>query len=656
MKKKFSRVLAGFTAAVLAVGSIFCCTPAVSSAAEPSRVSVHDPSIVKSNEGTYYVFGSHMADAKSSDLINWTQMNNDWNARSTKDAWKNDSVFGDVVNNLSESFRWAGYNDGDCSGGGLAVWAPDVIYNSYYKWEDGSTGAYMIYYSASSTWRRSCIGYAVSKNVEGPYKYVDTVVYSGFTKNGKTDGRSTRNTKWDNDYLNLKKLIDSKTISGISDKWFTSDGGWNHTYGPNAIDPTLFFDKTGKSLYMVYGSWSGGLYILEIDPVTGEAIYPGTDSTDKTSGNYVDRYFGTHIAGGDHASGEGPFILYDAETDYYYLYETYGGLTANGGYNMRLFRSKNVYGPYTDANGRNSAKNSSYSNRYGIKLIGNYSFSNEGNGYRAAGHNSALINDDGSHYLIYHQRFNQPGFQSEYHEVRVHQQFMNEDGWPVTAVYEYTGEKIGHYSQSEVVGTYDFVNHGTSTDGNMIYSDRLVLLANGKVAGDMTGTWTKSTGKDKSYDYITIKSGSTTYKGVLFKQKNEAASPSTVMTFTVTGNNNECIWGTKVSKSTSLRKFVKLKDPVLKVTAKKKSAVLTWKKVKDSAKIKDATGYEIQYGLKKNMKGARKITIKKGSTVKKTIKKLKSGKKYYFRMRAYAGIDGKKVYSDYSYKKKAVIK
>ena len=65
----------------------------------------------------------------------------------------------------------------------------------------------MIYYSASSTWRRSCIGYAVCKNIEGPYQYVDTLIYTGFTKTGATDGDSTRNTRWDNDYLNLSRLI-----------------------------------------------------------------------------------------------------------------------------------------------------------------------------------------------------------------------------------------------------------------------------------------------------------------------------------------------------------------------------------------------------------------------------------------------------------------
>ena len=48
------------------------------------------------------------------------QMNLDWNARGD-DSWKQDSVYGNVLENLAESFAWAGYNDGDTANGGLGV-------------------------------------------------------------------------------------------------------------------------------------------------------------------------------------------------------------------------------------------------------------------------------------------------------------------------------------------------------------------------------------------------------------------------------------------------------------------------------------------------------------------------------------------------------
>jgi len=542
MRLKFFNKLLAIATSTALLATSFSTVPAntVSAADTPgtvTRVSVHDPSIVKAND-TYYVFGSHLADAKSTDLMKWTQMHRDWSGTRN---WQTSSIYGDILNNLAESFEWAGYDDGDCSNGGLSVWAPDIYYNKDYVWEDGSTGAYMAYYSATSTWRRSCIGYAVSKNVEGPYEYVDTIIYSGFTKNGATDGNSTRNTKWDNDYLNLSELIENGTIEGISDKWF-SGNNWNANYGPNAIDATIFDDKDGK-LYITYGSWSGGIFILELDPATGAPKYPGTDGTDSVSGNFVDRYFGTHIAGGNHQSGEGPFILYDEETDYFYLYETYGGLAAEGGYNMRLFRSKNVYGPYLDAAGRNAKDSGSGNDRYGIKLIGNYQFTGQ-KGYRAAGHNSALIDDDGQRYLFYHQRFVNSG---EYHEVRTHQQFMNEDNWPVTAVYEYRGETIDHYTDDEVLGTYEIIDHGTTSDGNMLATQVIELREDGKIIGDVTGTWKKSTGEGKDYDYITMNIGTTTYKGIFYKQFNE--SSKNVMTFSVIGDNNTSVWGTKTTRS-----------------------------------------------------------------------------------------------------------
>ncbi|WP_147422808.1 glycoside hydrolase family 43 protein [Lacrimispora algidixylanolytica] len=500
----------------------------------PKRVSVHDPSIVESKNGEYYIFGSHLAGAKSKDLVNWTSLGGDY------DNVTNNWLYGNVRNNLKQSFLWAGYDDGDSSGGKYAVWAPDVIWNPYYQNKDGSKGAYMIYYSASSTWRRSCIGYGVSKEIGGPYTYVDTIIYSGFTKDGKTDGKSTRNTKWDNQYLNLKKLTDSGVLkNGISDKWFNGNE-WNHNYGPNAIDPTLFFDQSGKKLYMVYGSWSGGIYLNELNLETGAVKYPGTDSVDGTSGNYIDRYFGVHLAGGNHQSGEGPYITYDKESGYYYLYETYGGLTANGGYNMRLFRSKNVTGPYLDASGKNAADNKQNNEQYGIKLIGNYLLSGSNTGYKAAGHNSAFINGDGNRYLVYHQRFDNG---TENHEVRVHQQFLNQKGWPVTAVFENKNDMISHYDTKEVLGKYDLYDHGQKTSSDMTKKETITLLENGKIQGDRNGTWKKVSGN--KYDYITLVMNGTEYQGVFFKQHDENRTSEPIMTFTTVGNNNTCIWGSK---------------------------------------------------------------------------------------------------------------
>ena len=44
----------------------------------------------------------------------------------------------------------------------------------------------------------------------------------------------------------------------------------------------------------------------------------------------------------------------------------------------------------------------------------------------------------------------------------------------------------------------------------------------------------------------------------------------------------------------------------------------------------------------------KKVNIKKSSTTKLTVKKLKKKKKYYVRMRSYKMVNGKKVYSSWS--------
>ena len=237
-------------------------------------------------------------------------------------------------------------------------------------------------------------------------------------------------------------------------------------------------------------------------------------------------------------SGEGPYIKFDKHSGYYFMYETYGGLVASGGYNMRMFRSKTLAGPYMDPAGNRAQDSGANNYRFGVKLIGNYQFKNQV-GYRSAGHNSALITDDGRYYLIFHQRFLDPA-KGEYHEVRVRQQFMNTDKWLVTAVYENKNEKISKYKIEEVVGSYEFINHGNAEkDGNMLPTRTIILDKSGSVSGDESGTWSMSDGTDCTY--ISLNLSGVVYNGVFFRQKDD--NDKTKMTFTAIGRNNLAIWG-----------------------------------------------------------------------------------------------------------------
>lgn len=96
--------------------------------------------------------------------------------------------------------------------------------------------------------------------------------------------------------------------------------------------------------------------------------------------------------------------------------------------------------------------------------------------------------------------------------------------------------------------------------------------------------------------------------------------------------------------SYSTAKTIKTADLRTKVILSAKSS-----KGKVTLKIKNAvnnlTGYQIKYSTNKNFSKAKTVTTKKFPA---TVKNLKSGQKYYFKVRKYCKGASKNVYSDYS--------
>ena len=524
LKKFLSTAVSGMMLISMFSGTAVC--------AAKNRVSVHDPSVFKDPAtGTYYVFGSHIDAAKTNDLQNWTLFTNGYKT-------PDNAEFGNLSENLKKAFEWCGEDLEDCIGG-YAIWAPDVIYNPDYINADGSKGAYMMYFCASSTYIRSVICFATSKNAEGPYTFGDTLIYSGFTENDSFATSQTKNVNRKYTSTNIDELIADGQVT-FNTAWFNKSN-FNNQLFPNAIDPTIYYDTNGK-MYMCYGSWSGGIFTLEIDPATGRCIHPKTGQT--ADGRMVDSYFGTKISGGYGKSGEGPFIEYNPDTGYYYLWVTYGGLVATGGYNMRVFRSESPLGPFTDAAGRNAVLESSTAlDTIGLKVMGNYKFSTLDTAYMAPGHNSVLRDDDGKWYLFNHTRFNGG---TEYHEVRVHSMQFNAEGWPVVAPNEYSGDEIDQlgYNPSDIAGTYEFINHGNDTSSKIYESSLITLTPDGTITGSATGTWYQDA--DSADAVISI--DGQRYSGKFLAAKDEKGKK--VMSFTAVGNNNQTVWGNQTSPFT----------------------------------------------------------------------------------------------------------
>ncbi len=108
----------------------------------------------------------------------------------------------------------------------------------------------------------------------------------------------------------------------------------------------------------------------------------------------------------------------------------------------------------------------------------------------------------------------------------------------------------------------------------------------------------------------------------------------------------------KADKNNSQKKISVKKATLKKVkSTKKKTVTAEWKKVSG------ATGYQVVVSLdKKFKKGKKTVTVKNPKTVKVTVKKLKSKKKYFVKVRAYKTVKGKKYYGSYSKVKAAKVR
>lgn len=373
-------------------------------------------------EDEYYVFGSHLQAAKSENLTQWQQI--------SKSVPLN-TLFEDVYKEFAEEFEYAKTD---------TFWAPDVI-----QLKDGRY--YLYYCLCKGDQPLSVLGVAVADNIEGPYEKIESFLYSGTSPQfGET---------------------------------------YDATKDPNAVDPNVFFDKEGK-LWMVYGSYSGGIFILEMDENTG---LPKDRNT-----------YGKKLTGGNHSRIEAPYILYNEETDYYYLFTSFGGLDSFGGYNMRVARSKSPDGPYFDilnqsmeeAKGKEKSFFDDLSiEGFGNKLMGNFTYVEDdgltNDGYVSAGHNSVLFDEKTKdYYVFFHTRFPNGG---ENHELRVHKLYFTTDGWPIMSPLRYSGEEITKLNKKQIAGDYKWIST-TKEIIDWIEEPIMVSLEKkGSITGVDKGNW-----------------------------------------------------------------------------------------------------------------------------------------------------------------------
>ncbi len=242
------------------------------------------------------------------------------------------------------------------------LWAPDVI-----KHDD----QYLMYYSASIFGtNKSCINLATAPTPEGPWVDRGLVI---------------------------------KTNPNVDKQ--------------NAIDANVFFDRDEK-MWMVYGSFFSGIYVVEMDPKT--YLIKSKDD------------IGTCIARRTlnvEGAIEGPFIYYHKDLDMYYLFTSYDFL--HNTYNIRVAASKNVQGPYLDIAGNTMFGAFEMPHSNGSKILGSYHIDIEPY-YISIGHNS-ILDVQGKQYLVAHARLN--GHPHK-HYLFKRELIWLDNGWPVPAFGE----------------------------------------------------------------------------------------------------------------------------------------------------------------------------------------------------------------------------
>ncbi len=237
-----------------------------------------------------------------------------------------------------------------------------------------------------------------------------------------------------------------------------------------------------------------------------------------------------------------------------------------------------------------------------------------------------------------------------------------ERGWEVTFYDSYgqSLESTNIYAGTTKTETYDIkLNKGTayirvaSLDSgksfpSATYKLRLIKtipLSGGKLKLNKTSAaYTGKTIKPTT----TVKVGGTTLKkGTDYRVTFTNCKNVGKATVTVTGIGKYRGTLTKtfkiVPKKTTIKKVTSPKTKQLKVTYKKNA---------------NATGYQITYSTSKKFtkKTTKNTTVKSAATLNKTIKKLKKGKTYYVKVRAYKTVGSTKYYGAYSAVKKVKVK
>lgn len=323
------------------------------------------------------------------------------------------------------------------------LWAPDIV--------KGADGKYWLYgcYSAEFGKNYSGIFLAKSERIDGEYTLVSPLVTTG--------------------------------------------GRWGVT--PNAIDAQIFYD--GNKMYMTYGSFFGGIRILELDPATG-LRKDGFTFLQHREGKISDEeYYGKVLVASDDQEGsvvavkEVPVFSGDVfrkkielrKVRLFTLVTSADSLFTK--YNMRLFTSTNAEQDYMRP---------PYG-VHGVKLSSSFSWKRDagdpsvGYDFFAPGHCDLFETADGRDLIVYHDRTPSGG---RFHYLFISLYAYNVRGEIVMNPNRYAGERLRPIAREELAGhQFDYIALSEENDKTVYAKEGLELREDGNLAvgGKVRGEW-----------------------------------------------------------------------------------------------------------------------------------------------------------------------
>jgi arabinan endo-1,5-alpha-L-arabinosidase len=422
------------------------------SRAQWNLANVHDPSVEKCGD-YYYMYQTdasygnatdghgHFFYRRSKDLINWEFMGS---SMTEAPAWVKDSLNNKRARMSPALPAITSPNYG--------YWAPCVrkvgnIYRMYYSIVVTNP---IVGTDTNTSWtERAFIGLA------------------------ETDDLASNN--WTD-----KGMVVCSEPDGV--KSYVRNGGsdWDAYFKFNAIDPSFIQTPEGDQ-YLIYGSWHSGIAALKLNPTTGK---PDKLKT-------IDDY-GVRIAGRGNVNTnrwqalEGPEIIYNPDTQYYYLFLAYDELSV--AYNTRVARSKSILGPYQTITGTSITNGADCF----PMLTHPYSFKNH-TGWVGISHCGIFQNPETKQWYYASQARLPEGVAG----IAVSNAVMmghvrgiqwTEDGWPVVDPERYAAVPATTITEGSFVGTWEQIT--MNYQYKVIQkSVTLYLTADKKVSGDANGTW-----------------------------------------------------------------------------------------------------------------------------------------------------------------------